>query len=260
MQLQGKNVIYVGGFGGIGQKCVEAFLEKSVKHLLIFDLTSNDEFLKYLQETYKDSSVGYIPVDITKSESISRAFQEAKDNLGSFDVVVNGAGIIDESNIELLLQINATGLMQSSLIAMEHMSKANGGQGGCIVNISSTAGLDATELFCIYSPAKCAVTAFTRAMAHRTYFEKTGVSFITICPGATDTSLLRSAASKIYSARYIPNIADVFATIKVQTPTTCAKNLIQVLETASNGTIWALDDGVIRKVDFPQVWESIAQY
>ena len=31
MDLKGKNIIYMGGFGGIGQKCLEAFLKKQVK-------------------------------------------------------------------------------------------------------------------------------------------------------------------------------------------------------------------------------------
>lgn len=31
MDLKGKNIIYIGGFGGIGQKCLEAFLKKQVK-------------------------------------------------------------------------------------------------------------------------------------------------------------------------------------------------------------------------------------
>lgn len=31
MDLAGKNIVFIGGFGGIGQKCLEAFLKQQVK-------------------------------------------------------------------------------------------------------------------------------------------------------------------------------------------------------------------------------------
>lgn len=106
MELAGKNVIYIGGYGGIGEKCVEAFLKKSVKSLLIFDLQSNDEYLGYLQNTYKKSFVDYIALDLRKSESIKDAFQRAKQLIDNIDVVVNGSGVANENNTDQLVQIN----------------------------------------------------------------------------------------------------------------------------------------------------------
>ncbi|XP_075163380.1 uncharacterized protein LOC142236014 [Haematobia irritans] len=256
MDLVGKNVIYVGGFGGIGQKCVEAFLEKSVKSIFILDLVSNDEYLKHLQETYKNSCIEYHFVDLTKRQTIEIAFEKIKNKLGSFDIVVNGAGIGDEENIDILIHLNLTGLIHSSLIAMEHMSKANGGFGGCIVNISSTLGLDGSEFYSIYSSSKCGVTAFTRSMANSIYFDKTGVSFITICPGATETEMLRTTPSKCFSSKYF-HTADLIASIKTQTAAIFAKNFIEVVETASNGTTWALDNSAVHKINFPQIYRPL---
>jgi len=31
MDLAGKNVVYLGGFGGIGQKCVQELLQRQIK-------------------------------------------------------------------------------------------------------------------------------------------------------------------------------------------------------------------------------------
>lgn len=106
MELAGKNVIYIGGFGGIGEKCVEEFLKKGVKSIIIFDLISNDEYLKHLKNTYKDSYVDYVELDLTSTESIHNAFKEAHNKIGSFDVVVHGSGSVDEQQVEKLVQIN----------------------------------------------------------------------------------------------------------------------------------------------------------
>ncbi|XP_073820418.1 alcohol dehydrogenase-like [Musca autumnalis] len=259
MELKGKNIVFVGGFGGMGVKSVEAFLKKSVKSLLILDLQQNDEFLKYLQTTYKNSLVDYIPIDLTRSEDITEAFRKAKERVNTFDVVVNGAGILNELNIERIVQINLSGVIQSSLIAMEYMSKANGGQGGCIVNISSTCSLNPTDFMCVYGPTKSALNYFTNLMAKPLYFEKTGVSFITICPGLIMTPMAKDIGNLI-AAKHIPNIERIFYTAVQQTATVYAENLIKVLEIARNGSTWVLDDGKIEEIHIPNVWGPALNY
>lgn len=106
MQLEGKNVIYFGGFGGIGEKCVEAFLQSSVKSLLIFDLKTNEEYLENLKNIYPESYVDFVQVDLTKRESIDRAYKEAAEKIDSFDIVVNGSGVLNEYNVELTVTVN----------------------------------------------------------------------------------------------------------------------------------------------------------
>lgn len=104
--MENKNVIYLGGFGGIGEKCVEEFLKRNVKNLIIFDLKENTEFLKYLQNTYKSSEIRYIPVDVTKSESIENAYKQAKEIFDYIDIVVNGCGLMNDRYLDLTIDIN----------------------------------------------------------------------------------------------------------------------------------------------------------
>uniref|UniRef100_A0A1I8MDH0 Alcohol dehydrogenase n=1 Tax=Musca domestica TaxID=7370 RepID=A0A1I8MDH0_MUSDO len=259
MDLNGKNVIYIGGFGGIGEKCVEAFLKNGVKSLLILDLHCNDELLKHLQNSYKLSYVDYIPLNITNCNEIREAFQKAKAMISVFDVVVNGAGIVDEEKVDQIVQINLTGLIHSSLIALEHMSRANGGRGGCIVNISSIAGLNPTEICCIYGATKSAVLYFTRTLAKPIYFNKTGVSFITICPGGTATPMFQQAFSQMIGIKHFPQFSNVLKSMKPQSATALAENLMEVLKMAANGSTWVLNDGKIEQITFPEIWGSAMQ-
>lgn len=123
MELENKNVIYVGGFGGIGQKCVEEFLKRNIKNLIIFDLTVNSEFLIYLQETYKSCKIHYIPVDVTKSESIVNAYKQANEILDNFDVVVNGCGLMNDTHLDLTIDINLVSTKEENVKEIKKKKK-----------------------------------------------------------------------------------------------------------------------------------------
>ncbi|XP_061399478.1 alcohol dehydrogenase-like [Musca vetustissima] len=260
MELKGKNVIYVGGYGGIGKSCVEAFLKKSVKSLLIFDLMSNDEFLKYLQNTYKNSFIDYIHLDLAKSETIKDAFKKAKDLIGSFDIVINGSGVAVEDHIDLLVQINLAGPMHCSAIAMDYMSKANGGNGGCIVNISSTVGLNPTDFCCFYGATKSGVIHFTTALAQPMYFDKTGVSFITVCPGVTKTPMNVIVEKKSFANKFRSTEGNMYENVIEQTSDALADNLMTIVENGPNGSVWVIHDSQSFKVELPEIWGPTLRY
>ena len=87
------------------------------------------------------------------------AFQRTKEEFGCIDIVCNNAGITNEDNWRLTLDINlvcgtikvtlciveCTYVMQHAVIegtylALEYMSTNNGGKGGTVINVSSMAG------------------------------------------------------------------------------------------------------------------------
>ncbi|XP_053953692.1 alcohol dehydrogenase-like [Anastrepha ludens] len=254
MDLNGKNVIYAGGFGGIGQACVKELLEKGVQNLAILDLTENKELLEALQKSYPATIIHFIQFDVSKKERITAAFKEAVAKMQHFDVLVNGCGIMTDEHVDLTVEINLLGVIHSTLTALPYMDKSAGGRGGIIVNVSSVAGLEATGLFAIYSATKHGVTAFTRCMADKIYFDRFGVSFITICPGITDTNIFRNAHKKV-TFEFAQEPAKIFYKAKLQTAEICAKNMIKVMETCKNGGAYILDIGNIEEVTFPELWK-----
>lgn len=78
-----------------------------LKHLVICDLHENTDVLKTLKSRYSDARLTYIPIDITKRQTIVEAFKLAATELDSaIDVVVNGCGLMDDRNIDLTIDIN----------------------------------------------------------------------------------------------------------------------------------------------------------
>ncbi|KAM7358199.1 uncharacterized protein ACRADG_003256 [Cochliomyia hominivorax] len=255
MELENKNVIYLGGFGGIGQKCIEEFLKRNIKNMIIFDLKENTKILKYLQNTYRTSEIHYIPVDVTKTETIELAYKKAKDILDNIDIVVNGCGLMNDKYLDLTIDINLRGIIQSSLIALNYMDKSKGGRGGIIVNISSVAGIETTGMFAIYSAAKHGVTAFSRSMANPLYYHHTQVNFITICPGLTETALLDQVQDKTTLREYSGPMSQRFANIKRQSAAACAQNLVKAVEINKLGSVWLLDLGELSEIEMPIMWK-----
>ncbi|XP_017017803.1 alcohol dehydrogenase 1 [Drosophila kikkawai] len=254
MNLAGKNVVYLGGFGGIGQKCVQELLQRRIKSLAIFDLTENSQVLAEWKSNNPNTDIFYQKVDITQKADIEAAYKATAERLGHFDVVVNGSGLMNDRLIDLTIQINLLGVIHSTLTALEYMDKAKGGRGGVIVNISSVAGLQPTALMAIYSAAKTGVTTFTRALANPIYYAHSGVGFITICPGFTDTGLLDDIGNKTTFDYETPMLA-MFSKVKRQKAEDCARNLVQAIETAKNGAVLMLELGETQDVEMPDLWK-----
>lgn len=186
-------------------------------------------------------------------------------------------------HIQTYLRISQKGLINSTLTALPYMDKSTGGRGGLIINISSVAGLEPTSAVTIYSAAKHGVTAFTRGMAVSTlmgdlifnihtyvymytlkqlfiqnpvFYDHHGVSFITICPGITETDLVANPQTKA-TFEYAKHLAGLLDMAARQGPEICAENLVKVAETGKNGGVYMLDLGEIKEVTFPVFWKPV---
>ncbi|XP_017841315.1 alcohol dehydrogenase 1 [Drosophila busckii] len=256
MDLAQKNVVYLGGFGGIGQKVCAELLGRQLKALAVFDLLPNEQLLSEWQSKYPQTQTFYEKVDITKRSDLEAAYKAAAAKMSQFDVVVNGMGLMNDRMLLPTIEINLTGVIHSSLIALDYMDRTKGGQGGQIVNISSVAGLEPTAIMAIYSAAKHGVTAFTRALAHDFYFLRTGVAFVTICPGFTDTSLLHDLGDKTTFDIEAPKVYD---RVKRQSAEVCAQNLVKAIELNKNAAVWLLDVGELKQLEMPVMWTPVLQ-
>jgi len=91
-----------------------------------------------------------------------------------------------------MLEVNLTGTYHCTRAAIAPMLAANWGR---IVNVSSTAGLRGYAYCTAYCAAKHGVIGMTRALALEV--AKTGVTVNAVCPGYTDTGVVRDAIKNI---------------------------------------------------------------
>src|SRR3989475_5853581 len=189
MKLAGKIAIVTGGSRGIG-KATAALLAKEGADVVI---TAKDQ--TQLENTAKElRKVIAIPGDITKDVDVQNVVKKTIDKFGKIDILVNNAGIfpkvkplheIFESEWNEVIDVNLTGQFRFTKAVIPHMMKS----GGCIVNVSSDAGLKSFENFSAdaYTASKGALVLLTKTWAIE--YAKYKIRVNCVCPGIVETDM-----------------------------------------------------------------------
>lgn len=74
--------------------------------MLICDLEDNYAVHQQLSEEFSGTVLTYIPIDVTKRESIEGVYQTAANTVDRIDVVINGCGLMNDRFIDRTIDIN----------------------------------------------------------------------------------------------------------------------------------------------------------
>ncbi|XP_059911840.1 15-hydroxyprostaglandin dehydrogenase [NAD(+)]-like [Gadus macrocephalus] len=191
MALEGRTAVVTGAAQGIGRSISEILLKNGAKVALLDVAEATGTTLKKsLDGQYGPERTLFIPCDVQSQQQFKAALQKVVETFGHLDIFCNNAGIANENDWEKTVSINLMGVVRGSYLALEHMNKLSGGQGGVIINIASLAGLGPLPGAPIYTATKHGVVGFTRAMAETSKRSGYGVRFNTICPDFAKTDIL----------------------------------------------------------------------
>ncbi|MVI62574.1 SDR family NAD(P)-dependent oxidoreductase, partial [Staphylococcus aureus] len=129
---------------------------------------------------------------VTNREDIDRAVQQAVEEFGKVDILVNSAGQMKSSAItegevqawDDMIDVNLKGTLYAINAVMPHFQQQ---QSGHIVNIASISGFEVTKSSALYSATKAAVHAITQGLEKE--LAKTGIRSTSISPGMVDTAM-----------------------------------------------------------------------
>lgn len=156
-----------------------------------------------------------VQADVSHEEDVLRLFETTDRELGTVTALVNNAGFtgragrriedIDAPTLYSVFNTNAVASILCAREAIRRMSTHRGGQGGNILNISSTATRAGSPNDWVdYAASKAAIDVFTQGLAREVAAE--GIRVNAVAPGLTDTELHGRAGAPKRLDRYIAQI------------------------------------------------------
>ena len=201
-QLDGKTALITGGAGGIGRATALLFAREGAA-VGIVDLNQEQG-----QEVVREISITggraiFECADVTRRAACRRVVERTVDEFGGIHILFNNAGVIrrasavetSEEDWDLVMAVNVKSIFLMSREVIPIMARA---EGGSIINTASGWGLAGGPRAVAYCASKGAVVLLTKAMAIDHGRQKIRVNCI--CPGDTDTAMLRSEARQLREA------------------------------------------------------------
>lgn len=138
--------------------------------------------------------------DVADFVAVREFVQATEDNLGPPQVVINSAGIIKDNPLVLMeneawdvvISTNLNGVFNVCRSTVFNLMKR---KRGCIINISSVAGVYGYATQTNYSASKAGVIGFSKALAKE--LGSLGIRVNVIAPGAIDTEIIKEVDPKM---------------------------------------------------------------
>ena len=197
--LAGRRALITGGASGIGQATALLFASEGAA-VSIVDLDADGG--QAVAQTIVDEGgrAIFVQCDVTQAADCQRAVQQTVEELGGLDILFNNAGIIRRATVlettqaewDRVMAVNVKSIFLLSKYVIPVMEEAGG---GVIINMASGWGLVGGPRAAAYCASKGAVVLLTKSMALDHGEQNIRVNCI--CPGDTDTPLLRDEARQL---------------------------------------------------------------
>jgi NAD(P)-dependent dehydrogenase (short-subunit alcohol dehydrogenase family) len=198
-RLSGKIALITGAAGGIGRATALLFAREGAAVCLV-DL-NQEAGQKVEHEILTGGGRAIFEcADVTCPADCRRVVGRIVHEFGGIHILFNNAGIIrrastieiSEEDWDVVMAVNVKSIFLMCREVIQVMAKASGGS---IINTASGWGLAGGPRAVAYCASKGAVVLMTKAMAIDHGRQKVRVNCV--CPGDTDTAMLRSEARQL---------------------------------------------------------------
>ena len=192
--LKDRTVLVTGGANGIGAAIARRLAEEGcIVGILDMDAAAGASVAAEVKG--KGGRARLHVADITDYDAVSRAVVEFEKSCGPVALLVNNAGWDRAVNFldstpefwRKVVGINLYGPLNVNHIVLRGMAERGFGR---VVNVASDAGRVGSSGEAVYSACKGGIIALTKTLARELVGK--GVILNTLCPGPTDTAILRS--------------------------------------------------------------------
>lgn len=191
--LSGKVALVTGGSRGLGYAIVRAFAEAGADVIVASrKLDACERVAAEVRQMGRRALA--IRCHMGEWDDVGRLVDAAYDHFGRVDILVNNAGMsplapssveTSEALFDKILSVNLKGPFRLTALVAARMVQ---GDGGVVINISSTGALRPKPHFAPYAGAKAALNALGAAFAQE-YAPKVRVNTLSVGPFLTDVAL-----------------------------------------------------------------------
>jgi 3-oxoacyl-[acyl-carrier protein] reductase len=200
MLVQGKNVIVTGCARGIGRRMLVAFAQNGA-NVWACARNPSAEFQQLTQELAETNGIIIKPLffDLLDKAAMKEAVKAIMSDKRPVDVLVNNAGITHNALYQMttlermreIFEVNFFSQVALTQSVIRLMVRQNS---GIVINVASTAAIDANPGRSAYGASKAAVICMTRAMAHELAAHNIRVN--AIAPGITETDMVQDSMTQ----------------------------------------------------------------
>jgi len=199
VRLADRIALITGGASGIGRATALHFAREGAA-VAVVDLDEDGGERAVSAIIDEGGRALFLRCDVSQAADCRRAVEQTVDRLGGLDILFNNAGIIRRATVtdtseeawDRVMAVNVKSVFLLSKYAVPVMARSGG---GVIINTGSGWGLTGGRRAVSYCASKAAVVNMTRAMALDHGEQNIRVNCI--CPGDTDTAMLRDEARQL---------------------------------------------------------------
>lgn len=191
--------LVTGGSRGIGRATVLRLAQDGYR--VAFCYTANAEAARRTEKAVAERGGQAVAkqADVSDAAAVTDLVSGVEDELGPIDVLVTSAGIVrdnplvfmDDADWHRVLDVNLNGTYHVCRSVVFGMMKR---RTGCVITISSVAGVHGNPTQTNYSAAKAGIIGFTRALSKE--IGRYGIRVNAVAPGFIDTDMTESLDDK----------------------------------------------------------------
>lgn len=193
-KLKNSHALITGAGKGIGRS-IALELSGFVGQLTLIG-RQKDKLQEVLNLIGSNCDVQIFECDITQENSVTSTFQVASQSFGPIGVLINNAGQASSAPFhkttldqwQSMLKVNLTGTFLCTQACIKDMLELPFAR---VINIASSASQKGYPYVSAYTAAKHGVLGLTRSLALE--YAKTAITFNAICPGFTDTDIVKES-------------------------------------------------------------------
>ena len=198
--FRGQTIIITGGTRGIGRGIAESFLREGAKVIATY-LANKAAAAQFKQDNMQFAeNIDIQKLDVAKYEEVEKFFKYIDMNYGSFEVLVNNAGIRKDSILAMMkesdwhdvINVNLAGTFFMCKFAVTILMRK---QYGRIINVSSVMERYAFKGQANYAASKAGLIALTKSLSKEVATR--GITVNCVSPGFVATELIQDLPEKL---------------------------------------------------------------